>query len=162
MNLEGPEGDEPDFHPEELEGQEGEMQLFIVPPNPPRSRNKRARSSAKQSTADDARPSEEQPQRTASSTTSRLKSKVWLDFTKISKDGDPKIIAQCNHCKEELLGQSKNGTSHLLRHTEAKHKTEQATLNNFFLKPETNDDGTAALKMVNLMFKLLEWQSLFF
>ena len=40
--MEGAEGDEPDYHPEELEGHEaeGEMELFIVPPNPPRVRQK--------------------------------------------------------------------------------------------------------------------------
>ena len=36
QEVEGHEGDEPDYHPEELEGHEGEMELFIVPPNPPR------------------------------------------------------------------------------------------------------------------------------
>ena len=39
--VEGHEGDEPDYHPEELEGHEGEMELFIVPPNPPRARQVR-------------------------------------------------------------------------------------------------------------------------
>ena len=38
--MEGHEGDEPDYHPEELEGHEGKMELFIVPPNPPRVRQK--------------------------------------------------------------------------------------------------------------------------
>ena len=42
-----------------------------------------------------------------------------------------------------------------------KHKVEQVTMNNFFLKSETNDDGIAALKMVDLMLKLLEFRSLF-
>ncbi|KAM0904319.1 hypothetical protein ACQ4PT_018041 [Festuca glaucescens] len=41
MNQEGEEGDELDYHPEELEGHEGEIQLFVVPPNPPRTRKKR-------------------------------------------------------------------------------------------------------------------------
>ena len=55
-------------------------------------------------------------------------------------------IAQCNHCDSKLSAKSTNGTSHLLRHIESKHKIEQATMNNFCLKSETNDDGTAALK----------------
>lgn len=165
MDLEGPQGDEPDYHPEELEGQQGEMQLFIVPPDPPRSRNKRPRSRGQpqpqpttdqpqpepqpQSTTDQPQPQPQptadqpQPQPTASS---KLKSKVWLDFTKISKDGDEITIARCNLCKSELSGKSSNGTSHLIRHLEAKHKTAQATMNNYFLKSETNDDGTAALR----------------
>ena len=41
--LEGPEGDEPEYHPEELEGQDDVMQLFIVPADPPRTRQKRVR-----------------------------------------------------------------------------------------------------------------------
>jgi hypothetical protein len=156
MDLEGPEGDEPDYHPEELQGHEGEMELFIVPPDPPRAQPKHARGGGKRPATESPQESGQQqpPQRpqpprpqatTSSSTNSRLKSKVWLDFTKISKDGDDMIIAKCNHCSDELSGKSSNGTSHLLRHTKAKHMTDQATMNNFFLKSETNEDGTTAL-----------------
>jgi hypothetical protein len=56
------------------------------------------------------------------------------------------IIGKYNHCNDELSGKSSNGTSHLLRHTKAKHMTDQATMNNFFLKLETNEDGTTALR----------------
>uniref|UniRef100_A0ACD5WR84 Uncharacterized protein n=1 Tax=Avena sativa TaxID=4498 RepID=A0ACD5WR84_AVESA len=157
MDVEGPEGDEPDYHPEELQGQQGEMELFIVPPNPPRTRAKRARSRAKQKATKKSQPASkseqapcsaevEQPLPTASSSSSRFKSKVWKDFTRISKEDDDLIIAECNHCKKQLSGKSSNGTSHLLRHIEAMHKTDNATMNNYFLKAETNDDGTTAFK----------------
>uniref|UniRef100_A0ACD5TRB3 Uncharacterized protein n=1 Tax=Avena sativa TaxID=4498 RepID=A0ACD5TRB3_AVESA len=76
----------------------------------------------------------------------RLKSKVWQDFTGISNNDDDVIIAECNHCKKRLSGKSSNGTSHLSRHTEAMHKTDNATLNNYFLKDEIKDDGTTAFK----------------
>ena len=122
------------------------MQLFIVPPNPPRTGKKRARSRGKQITTEQSQPSAQQAQPTASSSTSKLKSKVWLDFTKMSKDGDELIVAKCNHCLKELSGRSSNGTSHLIRHLEAQHKTDQATLNNFFIVPDTNEDGTTTLK----------------
>ena len=153
--LEGPEGDEPEYHPEELEEQDDGMQLFIVPADPPRTRQKRVRGKQPAAqgsgaatehahpTTGGAQPqSQPQPQPTIS----KLKSKVWLDFTKISKDGDKMTIARCNHCEKELSARSTNGTSHLLRHTEKKYKVEHATMNNFFLKSETNDDGIAALK----------------
>ena len=100
--MEGHEGDEPDYHPEELEGHEGEMELFIVPPNPPRvrqkvasKRGKRPASSARSGSGQSApqqQPTAEaqqqptakaQQQRTASSSSRTLKSKVWLAFTKI-------------------------------------------------------------------------------
>src|SRR4051812_31053924 len=118
------------------------MELFIVPLDVPRARRKRARGKElaereTQPSRSAGQPRQPQPSRTTSSTTSKLKSKVWLDFKKISKDGDMVIIAQCNICKAELSGKSSNGTSHLLRHTEAQHKTDQATMNNFFLKSET-------------------------
>ncbi|KAE8798430.1 hypothetical protein D1007_26294 [Hordeum vulgare] len=128
--LEGLEGDEPDYHPEELEGHEGEMELFIVPPNPPHVRQKTASSKGKKPTssgrskngqsAGQQQPTAEaqqqpttkaQPQRTASSSNCRRKSKVWLDFTKISKDGDAITIAKCNHCTAELSAKSGHGTS---------------------------------------------------
>ena len=144
MNQEGPEGDEPDYHPEELQGQEGEMELFIVPPNPPRTGKKRARSRGKQTTGEQSQPSAQQS--TASSSTSKLRSKVWLDFTKMSRDEDEVIVAICNHCSKQMSGKSANGTSHLARHLETQHKTAQATLNNFFIVPDTNEDGTATFK----------------
>jgi len=71
---------------------------------------------------------------------------VWKDFTRISKEDDDMIVAECNHCKKQLSGKSSNGTSHLLRHIEAMHKTDNATKNNYFLKTETNDDGTTTFK----------------
>lgn len=148
MDKEGPNGDEPDYHPEELEGHEGEMELFIVPPDPPRTRQKRPRTRAQQQEAQpqpQPQPSAEQPP-SQPTVSSKLKSKVWLDFTKISKEGDEVIIARCNHCKADFSGKSSNGTSHLIRHLDAKHKTDQATMNNYFLKSETNDDGTTAFR----------------
>ena len=164
---EGPEGDEPDYHPEEFEGQSaGEMELFIVPPNLPRTRQKRPSSRGKAPAADESGPAaqrrrtseasepaaSEQPQsqcpQQSSSTSSRLKSKVWMDFTKISQDGAKVTVAECKHCKAILSADSKNGTSHLLRHTNQQHKTDQSTVNNFFLKSETNDDGTPVLRNV--------------
>jgi hypothetical protein len=156
MDLEGPDGDGPYFHPEELPGHDGVMQLFIVPPDPPRTRPKRPRTRAQQPQPSaeplQPQPSAEQPQTTAEqrpaqhTVSSKLKSKVWLDFTKISKDGDDIIIAECNHCKAQLSGKSTNGTSHLIRHLDGKHKTAQATMNNYFLKSEINDDGTTAFR----------------
>ncbi|KAM0900416.1 hypothetical protein ACQ4PT_020667 [Festuca glaucescens] len=89
MDKEGPNGDEPDYHPEELEGHEGEMELFIVPPDPPRTRQKRPRTRAQQQEAQpqpQPQPSAEQPP-SQPTVSSKLKSKVWLDFTKISKEG---------------------------------------------------------------------------
>ena len=164
---EGPEGDEPDYHPEEFEGQSaGEMELFIVPPNLPRTRQKRPSSRGKAPAADESGPAaqrrrtseasepaaSEQPQsqcpQQSSSTSSRLKSEVWMDFTKISQDGAKVTVAECKHCKAILSADSKNGTSHLLRHTNQQHKTDQSTVNNFFLKSETNDDGTPVLRNV--------------
>lgn len=58
--MEGVEGDEPDYHPEELHGHEGEMEMFIVPPNPPRVQQKAASKRGKRS-ASSARSGSGQP-----------------------------------------------------------------------------------------------------
>jgi hypothetical protein len=111
MDQEGVEGDEPDYHPEELEGQDGPMQLFIVPPNPapapdPPRGQKRGRSNKTPQQQPNEGQSQRQP-RPATPTCRLNKLPVWQDFTKISKDGADVIIAKCNHCPAQLSGKYK-------------------------------------------------------
>lgn len=47
-----------------------------------------------------------------------------------------------------MSAKSGHGTSHLLRHIESLHKTDQSRVYTFFLESETNDDGTNALRNV--------------
>ncbi|CAL1375441.1 unnamed protein product [Linum trigynum] len=45
----------------------------------------------------------------------KLKSAVWLHYTKVRINGIVK--AKCNYCKKKLGGESNNGTTHLKNHT---------------------------------------------
>ena len=73
------------------------------------------------------------------------KSKVWKDFTIISREGESEV-AECKHCKKKFAANTQNGTSSMLRHVKTKHPTTRAEMGNYFLKTEKDDDGSVALK----------------
>lgn len=73
------------------------------------------------------------------------KSKVWKDFTIISREGESEV-AECKHCQKKFAANTQNGTSSMLRHVKTKHPTTRAEMGNYFLKTEKDDDGSVALK----------------
>jgi cytochrome c2 len=108
------------------------------------TRRKRKKPSGAPCEADPAN-AESQPQVTPSPAGPALRSKCWGNFKRIEAAGD-KIIAECLVCHKILRGESKNGTSHLLRHSKTMHPTDTNEVNNYFLKTERNDDGSCVLK----------------
>ena len=62
----------------------------------------------------------------------KLRSKAWDNFTLIEQPDPDQVFAQCKTCKAILRASSKNGTSHLLRHTANVHPHNTHEVNNFF------------------------------
>ena len=62
----------------------------------------------------------------------KLRSKAWDNFTLIEQPDPDQVFAQCKTCKAILRASSKNGTSHLLRHTANVHPHNTHEVNSFF------------------------------
>ncbi|XP_047314009.1 zinc finger BED domain-containing protein RICESLEEPER 3-like [Impatiens glandulifera] len=81
----------------------------------------------------------------------KLFSNVWNDFQKENING--KVKAICNHCKKQLIGDSKNDTKHLWAHLRTCPKLKMKDINQMnqkYLKAEKGEDGIT--KIVNMTF----------
>ncbi|KAJ0099602.1 hypothetical protein Patl1_20043 [Pistacia atlantica] len=77
--------------------------------------------------------------------TIRTKSVVWQHFKKIKVDGKDK--AECNYCRKQLAGGSKNGTRHLHAHIKICSRRKYGDVSQKILSMTPGEDSSSKSQM---------------
>ncbi|KAJ0101738.1 hypothetical protein Patl1_05998 [Pistacia atlantica] len=79
------------------------------------------------------------------SNTVRTKSIVWQHFKKVKVDGKDKV--ECNYCRKQLVGGSKNGTRHLHAHIKICQRRKYGDVSQKILSMTPGEDSSSKSQM---------------